>query len=89
MPVRSFFMPAVEKKVGREAWGWRSPRHMPFRQKEGTVYVLPLREGVPGGRRVPVREASRPRCCHQRVAQFLSFSELSAVFRRKSGCCPP
>lgn len=56
------------------------PGHMPFRQKEGTVYVLPLREDVPGERRVPVREASRSRCCHQRVAQFLSFSEQPAVF---------
>lgn len=37
------------------------PGHMPFRQKEGTVYALPLREDVPGGRRVPVQEASRPR----------------------------
>lgn len=75
MPVRSFFMPAVEKEVGREAWGWRILGHMPFRQKGGTVCALPLREDVPGGRRIPVREASRPRCCHQRVAQFLSFSE--------------
>ena len=41
-----------------------------------------------GGRRVPVQETSRPRCCHQRVAQFLSFPEQPAVFRRKSGCCP-